>query len=93
MYNKAEKRSRKTKQISAYFAIDFARDMCHIHTAGIPKYKLLKRLCRARGKTRGKFVFFLRSLASVHCGRLFLVLKVPLFCLATAFNAMFPGMF
>lgn len=47
-------RKEKTKQISAYFGIDFGRDMCHIHTASIriPKNKLLKRLCHAEGKIK-----------------------------------------
>lgn len=93
-------RKQKTKQISAYFGIDFGRDMCHIHTASIriPKNKLLKRLCHAEGKIKEenerKILFSFCALchpfivaASSWSGR------DPLFCLATAFNAMFLGMF
>lgn len=93
-------RKQKTKQISAYFGIDFGRDMCHIHTASIriPKNKLLKRLCHAEGKIKEenerKILFSFCALCHP-----FIVAAFswsggdPLFCLATAFNAMFLGMF
>lgn len=104
MYNKAaaEKRRPKTKN-KANFCI-----LRHWLWSGYvsyphrqhphPQKQIVKKIMSCRRKNKGRkreenLVFFLRSLPSFHCCRLFLVGGDPLFCLATAFNAMFLGMF